>query len=85
MDDSRVGSTDRQTHLLHSEAFLNALATNSLAINLEKCIFAVPNLEILGHTISETRSAPMASHTAKIFFFWYSKEHFLFYRYCIWV
>jgi hypothetical protein len=36
MDDSRVGSLDRQTHLLHLEAFFNTLATNGLAINLEK-------------------------------------------------
>jgi hypothetical protein len=36
MDDSHVGSLDRQTHLLHLEAFFNTLATNGLAINLEK-------------------------------------------------
>jgi hypothetical protein len=47
MDHSRVGSPDRQTHLLHSEAFFNALATNGLAINREKCVYAVPSLEIL--------------------------------------
>jgi hypothetical protein len=51
MDDSRVGSPDRQTQLIHSEAFFSALATNGLAINLEKCVFAVPTSEILGHTI----------------------------------
>ncbi len=44
MDNSRVGSPDRQTHLRHLEAFFNALATNGLAINLEKCVFAVPSL-----------------------------------------
>jgi hypothetical protein len=47
MDDSRVGSPDRQTHLRHLEAFVNALATNGLAINLEKCVFAAPSLELL--------------------------------------
>jgi hypothetical protein len=31
LDDSRVGSPDRQTHLRHQEAFFNALATNGLA------------------------------------------------------
>jgi hypothetical protein len=46
MDDSRVGSPNRQTHLLHFEDFFNALATNGIVINLEKCIFAVPSLEI---------------------------------------
>ncbi len=47
MDVSRVGSPDRQTHLQHLEAFFTALASNGLAINLEKCVFAAPSLEIL--------------------------------------
>jgi hypothetical protein len=59
-------SPDRQTHLRHLEAFFNALATNGLAINLEKCVIAAPSLEILGHTISATGVAPTADHAAKI-------------------
>jgi hypothetical protein len=51
MDDSQVGSSDL-THLIHLEASLSALAASGLAINLEKCVFAVPTLEILSHTIS---------------------------------
>jgi hypothetical protein len=47
MDDSQVGSLDRQTHLRHLEAFFTALATNGLAINLEKCVFAAPLLTFL--------------------------------------
>jgi hypothetical protein len=66
MDDSQVGSPDRQTHLYHLEAFFTALATKGLAINLEKCVFAAPSLEILGHTILATGEAPMADYTAKI-------------------
>jgi hypothetical protein len=46
MDDSRVGSPDRQTHLQHLEAFFTALASNGLAI-LEKCVFSAPSFEIL--------------------------------------
>jgi hypothetical protein len=65
MDDSRVGSPDRQTHLHHLEAFFKALAANGLAINLEKCVFATPSLEILGHTILATGAAPMADHAAE--------------------
>jgi hypothetical protein len=42
------------------------LAANGLAINLEKCVFATPSLEILGHTISATGASPMADHAAKI-------------------
>jgi hypothetical protein len=48
MDDSRVGSPDKQTHLIHLQALFTALAMNGLTINLEKCVFTVPTLEILG-------------------------------------
>ncbi len=58
MDDSHVGSPDRQTHLRHLEAFFTALAANGLAINLEKCVFTTPSLEFLGHKISVTGAAP---------------------------
>jgi hypothetical protein len=66
MDDSRVGSPDRQTHLRYLEAFFSALATNGLAIKLEKCVLAVPSLEILGHTISATGVTPKADYIAEI-------------------
>jgi hypothetical protein len=66
MDDSHVGSPGRQIHLLHLEAFFYDLATIGLVINLEKCVFAVPTLELLGHTILATGSAPEASHAATI-------------------
>ncbi len=66
MVDSRVGSKDRQTHLLHLEAFIPALATNGLAMNLEKCVFATPSLEILGHKILATGAARMGDHAAEI-------------------
>jgi hypothetical protein len=42
------------------------LATNGLAINLEKCVFAVPTLEFLGHRILVTGLAPAADHAAEI-------------------
>ncbi len=66
MDNSRVCSPDRETHLHHLEAFFTALAVNGLAINLEKCVFATPSLEMLGHKISATGAAPMANHVAEI-------------------
>jgi hypothetical protein len=66
MDDSRVGSPDRQTHLHHLEAFIKALATNGLAINLEKCVFSTPSFEILGHNISATGVVPTAIQAAEI-------------------
>ncbi len=68
MDDTRVGSPDRQTHLHHMEEFFKAIAANGLAIkkNLEKCLFATPSLKILGHKISATEAAPTADHAAEI-------------------
>jgi hypothetical protein len=42
------------------------LATNGFAINLEKRVFAVPSLEILGHKILAAGAATMATHTVKI-------------------
>ncbi len=42
IDDSRVGSPDRQIHLLYLEAFFATSAGNSLSINLEKCILFSP-------------------------------------------
>jgi hypothetical protein len=64
MDDSQFGSPDRQTHLIHLEAFFSALAANGLAINLEKCVFAVLTLELLGHKISAAGSAAIDSCSA---------------------
>jgi hypothetical protein len=55
-----------EMHLQHLDKFLAALAINGLAINLEKCVFAVPTLEFLGHKISATGLAPAAYHTAEI-------------------
>jgi hypothetical protein len=68
IDDSPVVSPDRQTHLRHLEAFFTALATNGLAINLEKYVFGAPYLKILGHMISAAGAAPTADHTAEIKF-----------------
>ncbi len=67
MDDSRVDSPDRQTNLRHLEPIFSALATNGLAINLEKCVFVAPTRgEILGHMISATGAASTADHVAEI-------------------
>jgi hypothetical protein len=66
MDDTRVGSLDWETHLHHLDKLFTALAINGLAINLEKCVFAVPILEFLGDRILAAGSAPAIDHTTKI-------------------
>jgi hypothetical protein len=62
MDDSRVSPPDGQTHLINLEAYFSVLTTNGL----EKSVFTIPTLEILGHTISATGLAPTDEHTAAI-------------------
>jgi hypothetical protein len=48
------------------DLFFTALAANGLAINLEKCGFATPSLEILGHRILTIGAAPTIDHAAEI-------------------
>jgi hypothetical protein len=68
MDDSHVGSLDRQTHLLHLEAFFKLFGHqwNGLTLNFQKCVFAVPDLELLGHTILAAELTPAAGHATAI-------------------
>jgi hypothetical protein len=60
-----VPSTGKHTYAIW-RLFSLLLATNGLAINLEKCVFAAPSLEILGHMILATGAAPTANHAAEI-------------------
>jgi hypothetical protein len=66
MEYSRVGSPDRETHLHHLEAFFAALATKGLAINLDKCVFAIPTLKFLGLNILAAGLTMAADHAAAI-------------------
>jgi hypothetical protein len=63
---THVSALQTGKHLHHLEAFFKALAANGLAINLVKCVFATPSLEIFGHTISASGAAPTADHTTEI-------------------
>jgi hypothetical protein len=47
MNNSGAGPPDGQTYLVHLEVLFAALAANGLTINPEKCVFAVPTLEIM--------------------------------------
>ena len=42
-----------------TSARCSPLAANGLALNLEKCVFAVPELDFLGHRISAAGVAPL--------------------------
>jgi hypothetical protein len=51
-DDDGIFSKTRQRHWTHLRALFAILTANSLALNLEKCVFAVTELDFLGHPIS---------------------------------
>jgi hypothetical protein len=52
LDDDRVFSKSREQHWAHLRTLLAILDANGLALNLEKCLFAVSELDFLGHRIS---------------------------------
>jgi hypothetical protein len=60
LDDQRVASRDMEQHLADLRAMFQRLADNGLAINLEKCEFAVPELDFLGHCLSAAGITPLA-------------------------
>jgi hypothetical protein len=67
MDDSHVGSLNRQTHLRHLEIFFLTQWPPMVSPSIFKyCIFAVPSLEILGCKISAAGATPTAAHTVEI-------------------
>ncbi len=58
LDDSRIGSKMTAEHLDHLDQFFAVLAANGLTINLSKCTFMVPELEVLGHIINKSGTTP---------------------------
>jgi hypothetical protein len=62
LDDSRIGSKMAAELLDHLDQFFAVLAANCLTINLSKCTFMVPELEILGHIINKSGTTPTPQH-----------------------
>jgi hypothetical protein len=58
LDDDGVFSKSKEQHWTHLRTLFAILAANGLALNLEKCIFAVSELDFLGHRISTTGDPP---------------------------
>jgi hypothetical protein len=50
--DDRVFSKSREQHWTHPCTLFAILTANGLALNLKKCVFAVSELDFLGHRIS---------------------------------
>jgi hypothetical protein len=61
LDDQRVASRDMKQHMADLRAVFKRLADNGLAINLEKCEFAVPAMDFLGHCLSAAGVTPLAT------------------------
>jgi recombinational DNA repair protein (RecF pathway) len=59
LDDDGVFSKSREQHWTHLRTLFAILAANGLALNLEKCVFAVSELDFLGHRISAAGVAPL--------------------------
>ena len=66
LDDILVYSTDFDTHLATLEKVFKKLQDNSLYLNLDKCKFAVSELEYLGHSISVNGVKPLHSRVADL-------------------
>jgi hypothetical protein len=63
LDDSKIRSKTAVEHLDHLDQFFAVLAANGLTINLSKCTFMVPELEVLGHIINKSvRHPPHPQH-----------------------
>lgn len=59
LDDIIVFSKSFEEHLHHLEKVLAALQAKSLVLNPPKCVFAVAQIDYLGHTVSHTKITPM--------------------------
>jgi hypothetical protein len=66
LDDSRLGSKTAAEHLAHLDQFFAVLAANGMVINLSKCTFMVPELEVLGHIINSVGTTPIPQHVQVI-------------------
>ena len=59
LDDILVASSSKEEHSRHLTELFDRLESFGLIINPDKCEFAVPRLEFLGHMISAAGSAPL--------------------------
>jgi hypothetical protein len=66
LDDDGVFSKSKEQHWTHLRTLFAILAANGLALNLEKCIFAVSELDFLGHCISTTGVTPLRDNVQVI-------------------
>ena len=66
LDDISVFSNSLESHQLHLRRVLDLCRLFGLTIILEKCVFAAPQVEYLGHLVSSSGSAPLHKHLSAI-------------------
>ncbi len=57
-DNIWLWSKDRETHLKQLDQLLTILKTNGITLKLPKCSFAVPEINVFGHIVSEKGIKP---------------------------
>jgi hypothetical protein len=60
LDDQHVASRDMEQHVADLRAIFQRLVDNGLTINLEKCEFAVLELDFLGHHLTAAGVTPLS-------------------------
>ncbi len=66
LDDDSVYCKTKEQHWEHLRALFSILAANGLAINLEKCMFAITELDFFGHRIFAASIAPLQDNVQVI-------------------
>ena len=59
LDDILVASPNLEQHKLHMAQLFDRLEQFGLVLNKDKCLFAVPSLDFLGHHVSAAGSSPL--------------------------
>ena len=77
LDDILVASLGRGLHLKHLRVVLELLVQNGLVINLDKCSFALPEIDYLGHKITATGIIPLRRHVDSLLQMFASRCPFL--------
>ena len=66
LDDTVAGTVGYEAHLVLLRQIFTILADNGLAINLDKCVFAAPAVEALGHHLSADGVRPTQAYTQAV-------------------
>jgi Reverse transcriptase (RNA-dependent DNA polymerase) len=59
LDDGLVASRNMEEHQLHLRQVLSLLQANGLRLNSEKCVWAVAEVEFLGHRVAAGSISPL--------------------------